>query len=129
MKRNLNFQLVSLTGALLSQNEASPTGEPAKDINGADIPDGRGGFLVKQVVVPLIAAALVSTALLYVFPDDASGADEKTTRYKLAKRVQDAFTAKGDVELSVEEIVAIKVVVGKLWAPLVVGQIVEVLEG
>lgn len=129
MKRNFNFQLVSLSGVPLSQNEPSATGEFATDKDGVQIPDGKGSFLIKQVNVPLFAASMVSSALLYVFPDETNvSADEKTLRYKLAKRVQEAYTAELDVELTMEEMVSIKLAVGKLWAPLVVGQIVAALE-
>lgn len=130
MKRNLNYQLVSLTGAPLSQMEPSPEGELATDKDGNHLPDGQGGHMVKKVAVPLLASNLIVTALLYTFPDEANlSADDKTNRYKLAKRVQDAVTAQEEVDMSLEDIILVKTLCGKMWAPIVVGQLVITLEG
>lgn len=72
---------------------------------------------------PVILRNLVTSALL-------NGADEKTPpgekveRYSLAVKLNEG----GDQSLTPEQIVLIKGAVGKLYTPIVVGQLFELLD-
>ena len=58
-------------------------------------------------------------------PDDRSTGEQKHKRFKLAET---AFRG-GDVEMSAEDVAMFKEWIGKAYAPMVVGQAYEMLEG
>jgi hypothetical protein len=72
-------------------------------------------FLLRDVVVE---------ALLR--PDDKLSGKEKAERYILAVKIH---TSPKEIDLTVEELAKIKELVGKVFAPLIVGQAWQMLEG
>lgn len=67
----------------------------------------------------------VLVALLASFPDDREiSGTQKASRFKLALRVEKG----GCLEVTSDEVVEMKKVVGKAYAPLVVGRAYEVLD-
>lgn len=74
---------------------------------------------------PATVKSIVIDALLATFQDEASlSGEEKMKRYVLATSIH-----KGANEVSVEDVGMIKKLVGKAYAPLIVGQVWQVLEG
>jgi len=53
--------------------------------------------------------------------------DEKYKRYKLLRRIE-ASSREQPAQLESDDVVMLKLVAGKRWPPLYVGQIVELLE-
>ena len=87
--------------------------QPIKTMKGEDIKD----LTLRSVTVE---------ALLAAFDDERSLAGkDKAERYLLATRVH---ASQGDLDLSVEDIVKIKQLIGKGYGPLVVGQAWSMLE-
>lgn len=84
-------------------------------LKGEDVPVNGEPSTVRQVVVD---------SLLAQMPNENPAANEKVDRYKLAVRLNDG----GEQELSPEEIVLIKKLVGKNYGPLVVGQVFALLD-
>lgn len=74
---------------------------------------------------PVSAKALIIDAILANLPDEQPNALEKMQRYDLYKKLLNG----GDVELTTEELSLIKQAVGKIYSPLAVGQIYEIIEG
>ncbi len=72
-------------------------------------------------------ASFVIDALLAIFSDEAAlPGEEKIKRYTLAKKIsRPTFEA----QITIEEAAMIKKLTGKLYGPLIVGQIWEILEG
>lgn len=89
---------------------------PIVDINGKPLPKDTGGeTLVKDIAV---------SALFGQYADEqALSGDEKFRRFKLAMTVNDG----GSQDLSPEDVVLIKKLVGKAYGPLIVGQVYNVL--
>jgi hypothetical protein len=86
-----------------------------KDADGSDIIlDDKPAKTLKDVCV--------SAVLLPIQEDDS---DKKLNKYKIFKKLADAKT---EVELTAEEIVIIKVGIGKFEPPLILGQCFELLE-
>lgn len=85
---------------------------PLTDLSGNPLaePGGKQPF-VKDV----LTAALVNAT------EGNPTAADKYARYKLARKLDKG----GDVELSPEDLVLIKLVVGQVYGPLVVGQVFE----
>jgi hypothetical protein len=52
-------------------------------------------------------------------------ATEKVKRFNLARAIQEG----GEIELDIEDLAIVKMLIGKAFAPLVVGQAFELLEG
>lgn len=102
MKRNFDLVLVTL--------------------DGAPIPAG------PSVDAGLLTLRSISTnALITAFEDERSLAGtEKLRRYQLALRIN--VKDQGNIELSVEEVALLKQLIGKAYAPLVVGQAYLALE-
>jgi len=66
-------------------------------------------------------------ALLATYNDEAQLAgEEKLKRWELAVKIKNAVDP---VEITVEETSLIKLLVGKAYSPLVVGQVWKILEG
>lgn len=64
-------------------------------------------------------------ALMGVYADEQGlSGDEKFKRYKLAERI----SAGGEQDVSAEEVVLIKKLIGKNWPPAVLGPAYEALE-
>jgi hypothetical protein len=75
---------------------------------------------------PLTLGVIAVNALLEVVPkNEDPTADVKVQRWKIAQRVAGAD---GDVDITVEEIVLVKRLIGVAYGPLVVGQAFEMLE-
>lgn len=65
-------------------------------------------------------------ALMIVFKDEQNlSGEEKVKRLNLAQKIH----GKPEAEVTAEEIVLIKKLVGKAYGPLIVGRVYEVLEG
>lgn len=87
-----------------------------KDMDGKDFIENGKPLAVKTILMNACIATYSPQK------DDPSG-EEKAMRFALAVRLN----AGGDVEVSPEEIVLLKKLVGYGWSPLVVGQIYEYL--
>lgn len=111
MKRNLNVVLLNLDKSPITEAMVEPLVE---------------GKEVVRKVTKLTLAAVATSALLANHQDerDLSGTD-KVTRYKLAQRINDADR---EIEMSAEEVTLLKTLIGKAYAPLVVGQAFDLLE-
>lgn len=87
------------------------------DINGQPIVDKDKTTTVKDMII---------TGLLAVLPDEQNlGGEEKFKRFTLATKINDAKD--GIVDLTPEEIVTIKHLVGRVFGSLAVGQIYKLL--
>lgn len=86
-----------------------------KDLNGETIYSEEGRARPMK--------SIVTEALLASFPNETASGEEKLKRYLLAMKVN----VGGEVDLSPEEIVMIKDLVGKGFSPLVVGQVFGLL--
>lgn len=82
-----------------------------KDINGNSLKEPK---TIKEIIVD----AVLSTE------ENEKGAT-KYEKYKLATRINESET--GEVDLSAEDVVLIKDMIGKNYVPLVVGQIYNIL--
>lgn len=141
MKRNFNQKLTNLNGGTLIQRVPHPENETEKDAHGNPVLDAAGQPVIKTVTQDLIASDLICTALLSPFNDEQPSAEEKHKRFKLAQRIhagqQRASLASSsepdgcnsDVEITSEEATLIKNLSAKLYAPLVVGQLIDLIEG
>jgi hypothetical protein len=79
--------------------------------------DSKGNAISATVKMAIVNAILS--------PDQKDKGVDKVRKYELAKRVHTALTK---IDLSPEEIVLIKDTVGELYAPIVVGQIFDLLK-
>lgn len=134
MKRNFNVKLTNLNGGVLVQRITHPENETEKDDQGNEIKGADGRPVVKTLLQELIASDLICTALLSPFNDEQPSADEKHKRFKLAQRINAGQVAANDgggseVEITSEEATLIKTLTAKLYAPLVVGQLIDIIEG
>lgn len=111
MKFNLNVVLKNLDG--------SPVTEAVVDRM-------EEGKQVVRKVVEVTMAGIATNALLSVPQEQDMPTQVKYNRYKLAQRIAGA---EGEVELSAEEVSMLKDLIGKAYAPLVVGQAFDLLEG
>ena len=85
-------------------------------LDGKELKDGTTLCTFKTVAL---------NALLASFPDEQNlSGEDKFKRYQLAMKIN----ANSEVELSVEEAALIKQLVGKGFAPLVVGRMFEMIE-
>lgn len=135
MKRNFNVKLTNLNGGVLVQRVPHPEGGNEKDESGNEIKGADGQSVARSTTQELIASDLVCTALLSPFNDEQPSADEKHKRFKLAQRInagqQQAANDGGNTEVDItsEEATLIKTLTAKLYAPLVVGQLIDIIEG
>ena len=89
------------------------------DIDGKDISTADGK--------PATVRGVVVEALLASYQDEQNlSGDEKMRRWELAVKVKKSIDP---AEFSIEEVLLMKQLVGKAYAPLVVGQTWRVLEG
>lgn len=86
-----------------------------KDFDGTDLAEGGKPLTVKRV--------LINACCSPVQGENIDGV-EKYKRYKLADRI----SKNDEAQLSAEDIVLLKTLVGKLYFPLIVGQIYDLLE-
>ena len=107
---DLSTQLRDLEREVLTQDK--PTFNEAGEVTGKK----------KEAV---ILGNLCKSALLQANEDDK--ADEKVTRFELSLRL--AMAEGPELDLEAEDITLIKKLVGKMYAPLVVGQVYRLLEG
>lgn len=89
-----------------------------KTIDGEDLKREDGAILsVREVML---------NSLLSPFPDERNlSGEDKVKRYSIAMRIH----KESEPDLNVEELTLIKQLVGKLYFPLIVGQMWEILEG
>lgn len=74
---------------------------------------------------PLTLRSACVDALLGTYQDEASlSGEEKYRRFQLAAKL----SGSDEVDLTAEEIAQLKKLVGRAWAPLVVGRVYELLE-
>jgi len=92
--------------------------ETLKQFDGTPIKDVVKGEAVDATVRQAIVNALMS-------PAEKDTGLEKVKKYDLAMRVY----KEDEVEFSAEEAAMVKEVVGKLFAPIVVGQLFKLLDG
>lgn len=101
--------------------------QPRLDENGEQVKDEKGNPVMDDPGMLLMDVC--SQALLTPYNDekDVSG-DEKHRRYSLAKRIMQ--TPEGEKTLvKAEEVTLLKTLLPKMYAPLVVGQAFDLLEG
>lgn len=88
-----------------------------KTLKGDDILDEKNN--------PVTIGDIISQALLASFPDDNEKGEEKYKKFKLAVKVNSSDLP---IDITLEEAVKIKEIVGKGFSPLIVGQVWEILE-
>ena len=94
-------------------------GKGFKDLDGEEIPDVKGKTATLR--------GLAIDALLAQYQDEQNlGGEEKLKRWELASKIKNS---PDPVEVSAEEVVLIKKLVGKAYGVLVVGQAWKYLEG
>lgn len=109
MRLNVTEQLKELDGTLMT------TGKQVCQMCGS----------VVSTPVPMTIRLAATRALTATFRDEQNLAGEdKVTRWHLALRIVD----EDEPELKAEEVVLIKMVVGKMYGPLVVGQMWDILD-
>jgi len=86
-----------------------------KDLRGIEMKEDEKSVIVKDVI---------TSSVLYVEKDKHLTPDEKYKLYKISRKVYDA---EGEIELDDSEIATIKESVGLLYAPIIVGQVFELL--
>ncbi len=128
MKINFNGQLTNLNGAPLVQRVPDPAGGFQTNEDGSQMLDEQGKALPKTIDQSVIASDLICTALLTPYQDEQPSTEEKNTRFLLAERINKAHNEKTDTVLTSEEATLVKLLVGKMYAPLIVGQIVRLIE-
>lgn len=128
MKRNFNVTLTNLDGSVLTQTVQNQ--KPVVDDQGnpALNNDGQPRFIVVNETKAVIASEVLCIALLQPYTDEQPTAEEKNKRYQIAKRIQAAKTSNESTDYTSEEAILMKTLVAKLYAPLVVGQIVDIIE-
>lgn len=88
---------------------------PLSDLRGVEMKENGDSVLVRDVIV---------SSVLYTEKDKHVSPTEKYALYKISRKT---FDAESEVEYSNEEVEIIKDSVGLLYAPLVVGQVFELL--
>lgn len=75
---------------------------------------------------PLTLGSIACNALLTVHQDEALlPAEEKVKRFRMAQ----AAVKGGEQDCAVEDVASLKKLIGKLYGPLVVGRVFEIIEG
>lgn len=104
-------------GTVLKNKKGEPMkGDVKFDDKGEPIPDSGTDVTLGSVA---------ETALLATFQDEALKLEgsEKVKRFKIAMKLD------GVTEVTPEEIVTIKAVIGKAFGPMIVGRAFEILDG
>ncbi len=96
-------------------------GLPITALCGAELRDNQGNVLTLQKV---IFEALTNLHLNY----ETIVLQEKLGRYNVAKKIFECKRVNNVVELSAQEINVIKVLIGYLWPPIIVGRSIDVLD-
>jgi len=113
MKLNCDTIVKTMTGKPF-QETVLPPGKKPEEIQEKDI---------KKVNVTVGSACV--GALLFNYPDEQKiQGKEKFERWNLAKK----FNAGGVIEITVEELVKVKELIGKMYATNMVGPLFELLE-
>lgn len=128
MKINFNVQLTNLNGAPLVQRVPDPAGGFQTNEDGTNKVDEKGQPLVKTIDQNVIASDLVATALLTPYQDEQPTTDEKNARFLLAERINKAHNEQVEAVVTSEEATLIKLLIGKMYTPLIVGQLVRLIE-
>jgi hypothetical protein len=84
-----------------------------------------GKPLVAEGVPSMTLGEVVANALVNQFKDETPTGQEKVKRWALALRIHNA---KGDVELTADDVKLIKDLVAKAYGPIVVGQVWSILD-
>lgn len=125
--KNLKQAILNLSGEPVRQLVVDPAGGHKTDAEGNVQKDANGNPLPATIEKELVASELITTALLQPYNDEPGlSADEKVKRFKMAEKIHANPEA---VDLALEDCVTLKAIVAKLYAPLVVGRIVAILEG
>ncbi|MCW4050360.1 MAG: hypothetical protein NWE89_11565 [Candidatus Bathyarchaeota archaeon] len=88
------------------------------DFDGEEIPDEKGQ--------PINLRKIITRALLTLHQSERANGVESYKRCKLAERV---YEADKELEIESEDITLIKRLIGELFAPIIVGQAYDALEG
>lgn len=78
---------------------------------------------------PIGLSRVLINALFASAPGDNTTGEKKFKLYLLAQRIKEAAGASGSCDLLAEDISLLKEQVGKLYPPLIVGQVFNMLEG
>lgn len=128
MKLNFNVQLTNLNGAPLVQRVVDPEGGFQTNEDGSQKLDEKGAAIPKTIDQDVIASDLIYTTPLTPYHDEQPSTQEKNERFLLAERINKARNENTDVTVSSEEASLIKLLIGKQYTPLVVGQLVRIIE-
>lgn len=90
-----------------------------------ELKDMDGKPIMETKDKPLLLDKVCVNAVLSEIPDEKTTGEQKLQRFQLAKKIYGA----GEIDVTAEEIVLLKDKIGKLYLPLVVGQVFEILEG
>lgn len=89
---------------------------PIRDLKGKPILDGEQALTLKSVA---------TNALLAADPDEKTSGEDKMQRFKLALEIENADTP---LDLKVEQVATLKLLVARLYVPLVVGRAYEIFD-
>lgn len=94
-----------------------------KNLNGTELKDGDAAVAGLDAALSIKTAAVNSLMSTFEADRNLSG-DEKLKRYQLAVKINGG----GEVDLTAEEIALLKLLIGRAYPPLVVGQAYLLLE-
>jgi hypothetical protein len=138
MQKSFKGTFKNLLGQSLIQRQPDPSGRLLIDEKGIPLIGSDGKPIVATLETPCNISDMVCTALLFDYPNEVLDAKEKHVRFKLAQRIHNAHaTSEGNTEdssinevnVSSEEIILIKSLMAKIYNALIVGQLVDILEG
>lgn len=95
-----------------------------KDFN-VILKDMKGNDLTEPDEAPITLKAVAVNSLLAALPNDSPSGEEKVKRFLLATKIQ---SGESGVEVTPEDIVLIKRMVGQAMATLIVGQVFVLLD-
>lgn len=85
------------------------------------------GTILARNQTPLELKTVLCEALMASYKEEQDlGGDEKHKRFKLSQKI---FRSKEPINISAEEIVIIKRLVGLIYSPAIVGPVFDLLEG
>jgi len=90
--------------------------QPIKQLDGKVVKDSTGELTLKSIAIG---------ALSNIGQDENPSAEEKVKWYDLTLKI---YNAKGELDVSVEDVALLKARIGKGFVPLVVGRAYEMLD-